>query len=73
MNPKRQIGMLIHTATVYRVEPANFIDGAAVVVKHYATLPCVSDMLIIPVQYRHIVNLSGASEIKKLISQVRLW
>ena len=62
--------MLIHASTVYRIESANLLNGAAVVVQHYTALPGVSDMLIIPVQDSHIVNLSWASEVKKLISQM---
>ncbi|VAC66629.1 Uncharacterised protein [Enterobacter hormaechei] len=71
MNAQRQIGMLVHAATVYPIETTNLLDGAAVVIQHHAALPGVSDVLIIPVQNRHIVQLIRASKIEKLVSQVR--
>ncbi|SAJ27599.1 Uncharacterised protein [Enterobacter cloacae] len=63
--------MFVHAATVYRIETTNLLDSAAVVIQHHATLPGVSDVLIIPVQHRHVIQLIAASQIEELISQMR--
>ncbi|CZX92828.1 Uncharacterised protein [Enterobacter hormaechei] len=63
--------MFVHAATVNGIETANLLYGAAVVIQHHAALSGVSNVLIIPVQDRHILQLIRSCQIEKLVSKVR--
>ncbi|SAD81402.1 Uncharacterised protein [Enterobacter hormaechei] len=63
--------MFVHAATVNRIETANLLDSAAMVIQHHAALPGVSHMLIVTVKLRKVIQLVRASKIEKLVSQVR--
>ncbi|SAH19646.1 Uncharacterised protein [Enterobacter hormaechei] len=72
MDAQGEVAVFVHAATVNGIETANLLYGAAVVVKHHSTLSGISDVLIIPAQNRHIIQLIRASQIEKLVSQVWL-
>ena len=72
MNPQGEIAVLVHAATINRIESAHLLDGAAVVIQHHAALPGIRHMLIVMVKHRKVIQLIAASQIEKLVSQVRL-
>ena len=71
MDAQGEVAVFVHAATVNRIETANLLDSATVVIQHHAALPGISDVLIIPVQDRHILQLIRPCQIEKLVSQVR--
>ena len=72
MDAQGEVAVFVHAATVYRIETANLLDSAAVVVKHHAALPGVRHMLIVTVKHRKVIELILASKIEELVSQVWL-
>ena len=73
MDAQGKVAVFVHAAAVNRIESTYFLNGAAVVVKHHAALPGICHMLFVSVKRRNVIQLIASSQIKKLVSQVRLW
>src|SRR5690606_1712196 len=59
VDAQRKIRVLVHAALVDQVEPANLLDGAAVVVEHHAALTGVGDVVRVAVHFADVAELAA--------------